>query len=93
MIVDFISVQARRHLETLNVEVPDEFTIEEIIAVVIDSPYVISHEEHDKQVDAILADDSSYDTGYLDGYNVALADVRELKNSANADHQPGPSCA
>jgi hypothetical protein len=93
MIVDFISVQARRHLETLNVEVPDEFTIEEIIAVVIDSPYVISHEEHDKQVDAILADDSSYDTGYLDGYNAALADVRELKNSANADHQPGPSCA
>ena len=93
MIVDFISVQARRHLETLNVEVPDEFTIEEIIAVVIDSPYVISHEEHDKQVDAILADDSAYDTGYLDGYNAALADVRELKNSANADHQPGPSCA
>ena len=73
MIVDFISVQARRHLETLNVEVPDEFTIEEIIAVVIDSPYVISHEEHDKQVDAILADDSSYDTGYLDGYNAAPA--------------------
>ena len=93
MIVDFISVQARRHLETLNIEVPDEFTIEEIIAVVIDSPYVISHEEHDKKVDRILADDSSYDEGYLDGYAAALADVRELKGSANADHQPGPSCA
>ena len=93
MIVDFISVQARRHLETLNIEPPDEFTIEEIIAVVIDSPYVISHEEHDNRVDAILSDDSSYDEGYLDGYKAALADVRELKNSANADHQPGPSCA
>ena len=93
MIVDFIAVQAKRHLQTLNIEVPDEDAIEEIIAVVVDSPYVISHEEHDKQVDAILADDSSYDTGYLDGYNAALADVRELKNSANADHQPGPSCA
>ena len=93
MIVDFISVQARRHLETLNIEVPDEFTIEEIIAVVIDSPHVISHEEHDRRVDEILSDDSSYDTGYIDGYNAALTDVRELKNSANADHQPGPSCA
>jgi hypothetical protein len=93
MIVDFISVQAKRHLQTLNIAVPDDDTLEEIISVVIDSPYVISHEEHDKQVDAILADDSSYDTGYLDGYNAALADVRELKNSANADHQPGPSCA
>lgn len=93
MIVDFIAVQAKRHLQTLNIEVPDEDAIEEIISAVIDSPYVISHEEHDKKVDAILADDSSYDTGYLDGYNAALADVRELKNSANADHQPGPSCA
>lgn len=93
MIVDFIAVQAKRHLQTLNIEVPDEDAIEEIIAVVVDSPYVISHEEHDKKVDAILADDSSYDAGYLDGYNAALADVRELKNSANADHQPGPSCA
>lgn len=93
MIVDFISVQAKRRLESLNLEVPDEDTLEEIIAVVIDSPYVISHEEHDAKVDAILADDSSYDTGYLDGYNAALADMRDLKNSANADHQPGPSCA
>jgi hypothetical protein len=93
MIVDFIAVQAKRQLQTLNMEVPDDDTIEEIISVVIDSPYVISHEEHDKTVDGLLSDDSSYDEGYLDGYAAALADVRELKNSANADHQPGPSCA
>ena len=93
MIIDLIAVQARRHLETINLEVPDEVTIEEIIAVVIDSPHVVSHAEHDKQMDEVLNNDRPYWEGYEDGKAAALRELRELKQSPNPEIQPGPAPA
>lgn len=81
MIISLITTQVRRHLEAINFEPPDEFTIEEIVDVVINSPHVMSYAEHDAKMYEALADDRCYDEGYVDGYNKAVADISALQTA------------
>lgn len=86
----------RRHLETINVTPPSAETLEEIVDWIDRSDTYYSIRRHQDIVDAAVAEATNGDLDqekFDEGYDQALADIRELGSGETAVAATGGSAA